>query len=428
MSILFIDGRMGVSAMKLLGALVDMMEQPHEFIRQFNGAGFDGLRMERRSDSTGGVSGTRIEFNRISEDELYDDELDDDDDDDDDDDEGGGFFSFGKKKRRSSSSGHHHDSSKKRSLSDVREIIEDLKLSGKARKRSIDIYTKIAEAASKTHGRSLDEVTLHRAGSRDVIAAVVGVCMILEDLKPEKIIATPVTVGTGYISSTAGSTKIPTPTVKELLGDMPYTDGREEGELCTLDGAAILSEYVNEFLDSPDIAVIKTGIGIGARSYKTGANCTRVSVGREIKTSANSTVAELSATLFNDGVDALGLTGEKLRELGVLEAYTEAVADLLGGSGVVLRCICNSDVADEAAAAIIKNTSATYVRRSDVSAYKMEIVDEIKDTRLGEIKISRASGFGTTKVIIDPEFIERAAREHNISIDEARYRIRKEII
>lgn len=422
MSILFIDGRMGVSAMKLLGALVDMMEQPHEFIRQFNSAGFDGLRMERRSDSAGGVSGTRIEFNRISEEDLYDDDYDDDDED-----EGGGFFSFGKKKRHSSS-GHHHESGKKRGLSDVREIIEELKLSGKARKRAIDIYTKIAEAASKTHGRSVEEVTLHRAGSRDVIAAVVGVCMILEDLKPEKIIATPVTVGTGYISSSAGSTKIPTPTVKELLGDIPYTDGSEEGELCTLDGAAILSEYVDEFLDSPDIAIIKRGIGIGSRSYKTGANCTRVSIGREVKTSANATVTELSVTLFNGSADELRLTGEKLREIGVLEAYTESVADLMGGSAVVLKCICNSDVADEAAAAIIKNTSATYVRRSDVSAYKMEIVDEVKDTRLGEINIKRASGFGTTKVIIDPEFIKKAAREHNISIDEARYRIRKETI
>ena len=133
-------------------------------------------------------------------------------------------------------------------------------------------------------------------------------------------------------------------------------------------------------------------------------------------------------TLFNGSADELRLTGEKLRELGVLEAYTESVADLMGGSAVVLKCICNSDVADEAAAVIIKNTSATYVRRSDVSAYKMEIVNEVKDTRLGEISIKRASGFGTTKVIIDPEFIEKAAREHNISIDEARYRIRKETI
>ena len=426
MSMLFVDGRMGVSAMKLLGALVDMMDQPHEFVKQFNSVGFDGIRMERRSEAQSDVLGTRIEFNRISKDELYDDELEDDDNEDEDDD-GGGFFSFGKKKSHSSHS-HHHNSGKKRKLSDVREIIEELKLSGKSRKRAIDIYTKIAEAASKTHGKSLDEVTLHRAGSKDVIASVVGVCMILEDLKPERIIATPVTVGTGYISSAAGSTKIPTPTVKELLGDMPYTDGKEEGELCTLEGAAILSEYVDEFLDSPDIAVIKTGTGIGSRTYTTGANCTRVSVGKAVKTSANSTVAELAVTLFNGSADELRLMGEKLRELGVLEAYTESVADLMGGSALVLKCICNSDIADDVAAVMISNTSATYVRRLDLSAYKMEILEEMKDTRLGEIKIKRASGFGAAKVLIDPESVEKAAREHNISMDEARYRIRKEII
>ncbi|MBQ3427517.1 MAG: LarC family nickel insertion protein [Clostridia bacterium] len=410
MNILYIDARMGVSGVKLLGALVDMMEQPDIFIRQFNELGFDGIKAEMRNSSDGNVSGSRIEFTR-SDYEV-------DDDDDDEEESSGGFFSFG---RTTKSSGH---SSKRgitdRTLEDIKEIINELSLSGKARKRAINVYETIAKAAAKTHNKSINEVKLHRAAPRDVIASVVGVCMMLEDMRPEKVICSPITVGTGHVSSARGRVPVPTPTVKNILGDTPTSAGKEEGELCTLEGAALIKEYVNEFMEMPELAVLHTGVGIGARNYKSGANCLTIHVGTEVNTAANATVTELEATLFDDNAEVLRLIKDRLEAVGIIEAFAIPASRLSGGTGTILKCVCENNSADDAAKEILKYTSARLVRRTPVSAYRTDVKKETINTSLGNIEIERISGYGVAKWHLPDAEADRVARENAVSVHELR--------
>ena len=66
MNTLFIDNRMGISATKLLGALIDTMEAPEIFVRHFNEMGFSGVRMELRADALNGITGSKVSFTRVS--------------------------------------------------------------------------------------------------------------------------------------------------------------------------------------------------------------------------------------------------------------------------------------------------------------------------------------------------------------------------
>ena len=84
-------------------------------------------------------------------------------------------------------------------------------------------------------------------------------------------------------------------------------------------------------------------------------------------------------------------------------------------------------MADDAVSIIIKYTSSVFVRRSDMSGYRMELVPEKKETHLGELVFQRATGFGTSKLIIDHKDVEKLATEQNLSMSEAWYRIRKDI-
>ena len=417
MNILYIDSRMGISGIKLLSALVDMMEQPDMFIRQFNELNFDAIRAELRKSNEGAVSGSRVEF--VRPDYTYDEE------DGEEEESSGGFFSFGRSSNTAKSGSRHRTTD--RTLDDVRTIIEELPISGRVRKRAADIYETIARAASISHNKPIHEVLLHRAAPRDVIASVVGVCMMLEDMQPEKIICSPITVGTGHISASHGHVPVPTPTVKLILGEIPFSGGKEEGELCTLEGAAILKEYVDEFMDLPELAILHAGVGIGNRKFQNGTNTVKVYVGTEVQTAANATFAVLEAALYNDSYEELKLAGERLESAGVIDVFTEPITKLSGRSGTLLKCVCQNHTADAAAREILKYTSARSVRRTSVSAYSMEVRKKTVKTSLGDVESESLSGYGINRsVLLDTE-AERIARENGIGIREAYERIIREL-
>ncbi len=402
---LYIDCGMGVSAVKLFGALVDLLEKPETFVRNFNNIGLEGIRLGRKISVSGGVSGTKLEFTRVSSSGYDEDEYDDDE----------------HHSHRSSDDEEstHESRSTVRTLGEVEDIINDLSLSGTIRKRAIGVYRAIAAAQSEANGLDIETLKLHRTGPRDVIASVVGVCMIIEDLKPKMVASSRIAVGSGHTVTVKGKTSIPTPAMKLLLGDMPYTSGSEPGELSTLDGIALVREYATSFSKVSDFAVIRSGVGLGTRSFKHGMNCTKVFLGRVSASAANATVAELTAELFSDTDAALILLGQRLDEAGALSAYTTPISRLGGGGGaMILKCICPMEKADKIASEVIRNTSATLVSRSNLAAYQLETVHETMQTSLGEIRYHRTTGFDIDKIVLDSDDIIRAARENGLSIQQ----------
>ncbi len=420
MDALYIDSRMGITGIKLLGALVDTLENPELFVRRFNEMGFKGLRLEREAEALNGITGSRMQFIRTSDEPMYD----DDEFDDDDGEKSGGFFSRSKNVQPSRSEGSRHGG---RTLDNVTDIIEDLPLSGKVRKRAVNIYKTIAEAASKANRKPVDELILRRTGSRDIIASVVAICIIIDELEVERIIASPVATGTGYAMTYRGRMPIPIPALQNILGEIPYSSGTEEGEICSLEGGAILKEFADEFSDMPEMVVIRSGAGFGGKNFRSGVNCTRVFMGNVVRTAANASITELEASLYNDSAETLKLTGERLIEAGALEAFTVPVSLLSGGGGLMLKCICPNDAADDVASEILRNTSATSVRRMAVAAYELEVTLDRAATSIGEISILKSTGFGVTKTRPLAADIERAARENNMSISQAYAVITKEI-
>lgn len=404
MNTIFIDCRLGVTGAKLLGALVELTDNPDVFIKRFNDLGMDGIRMSRFRERVGGVKGSRIEFLKIDSTISYDDELDEEED------------------------KHVHRHHTRRKLKDVIDIIDDLPLSGKVRKRAAAIYDAIAEVSAIANNRDKYEQFLNRTGSKAIIASVVGVCMLVEELEYDQIVTSPIAVGKGYAMTSRGNLPIPIPALQKLLGDTPYLAGTEEGEICTLEGAAILKNISDKFDDIPEMTIIKEGCGFGMYSYKTGINSLRVVLGKIVQTAANEVYTELEATLYNDTAQSLSITADRLEKIGVAEnVYTMPITTLLGEHGVLLKCICKQEDADNAASEILRNTSATSVRRSSVAAYKTQETTEIKSTSFGDVRIIKINGFGVSTVKISPDDVAEAARKNNMSYGEAYDIIAKEI-
>lgn len=407
MDTLYIDSRMGVSGERLFAALVDMLDVPEAFIRRFNELGMDGIRAERLTDARKGIAGSVIEFRRYNESvNMYEDEMD------------------GEEEHHRS---RRHHSRVHRKLGDVKAIIDDLPLTGKVRKQASAIYDSIAQAAAKAYGKDPETLSLHRTGRRDVIASVIGVCMLLEELEYDHILASPVAVGTGYAETSRGRLPIPIPPLQLLLDGIPFSNGSEEGEICTLEGAAILRYFADSFGDMPEITVKRSGNGLGIREFKSGVNCVRIYLGKIVQSAANKAVAVLEAVLYNDNAQSLILASERLEDMGVTEAYTMPIASLKGGRGFVLKCVCPAESADKAAGEILRNTSAKSVRRISAAAYETEQTITSVSTSIGEISMIKTSGFGVSDVRPLAADVANAARGHGITYAEAIEIINKEV-
>ena len=90
------------------------------------------------------------------------------------------------------------------------------------------------------HGRPVGQIHFHEVGTMDAVADVIGVCLLIYDLAPEKIIASPVCIGFGQVKCAHGILPVPAPATEYILRNIPCYSGQTEGELCTPTGACLL--------------------------------------------------------------------------------------------------------------------------------------------------------------------------------------------
>lgn len=168
---------------------------------------------------------------------------------------------------------HHHSH-----LSDITEIIGTLEISEKAKADALAVYGLIAEAESAVHGVPVTQIHFHEVGTMDAVADIVGVCLLMEELGVQKIVASPVHVGSGQVRCAHGILPVPAPATAHILRGVPCYGGNIVGELCTPTGAALLKHFVSAFDAMPVMTSEKIGYGMGKKDFSS-ANCVRVFLG-----------------------------------------------------------------------------------------------------------------------------------------------------
>lgn len=161
----------------------------------------------------------------------------------------------------------HHSHHSHMTMEEIRQIVEGLKVSDWVKKAVMDIYQILAEAESKAHGCPVEEVHFHEVGALDAIADVTAACMLVEELGPEQILASPLQVGSGTIRCAHGILPVPAPATAHILEGIPYSPGEFDGEICTPTGAAILTYFAQAFGQKMPAGPRRESIGLGKRSF-----------------------------------------------------------------------------------------------------------------------------------------------------------------
>ena len=159
-------------------------------------------------------------------------------------------------------------------MSDVRRILSELAVPDEVRKNAAAVYELIAQAEAQVHGMEPDQIHFHEVGTMDAIADVVSVCLLIDELHPDQIAASPVHVGSGHVHCAHGILPVPAPATALLLTGIPCYSTDIRGELCTPTGAALLKHFVHSFGPMPVMRTTKIGYGMGAKDFPR-ANCVR---------------------------------------------------------------------------------------------------------------------------------------------------------
>ncbi|MDD4239770.1 MAG: nickel pincer cofactor biosynthesis protein LarC [Desulfotomaculaceae bacterium] len=152
-----------------------------------------------------------------------------------------------------------------RYLADIKRVIDNSELPERVKEKSKAVFDRLAAAEAIVHDTTPEHVQFHEVGAVDAIVDVVGTVLGLNLLGVQRVYASPLPMGKGFIKCMHGTIPSPAPATLEILHNVPIYGAGIEGELVTPTGAALISTLADAFIDLPALVVKKVGYGAGKK-------------------------------------------------------------------------------------------------------------------------------------------------------------------
>ncbi|QDU91660.1 hypothetical protein Pla175_50900 [Pirellulimonas nuda] len=277
-----------------------------------------------------------------------------------------------------------------RHLHHITKMIDGSTLTAPQRELATAIFTRLAEAEAKVHGSTIEKVHFHEVGAVDSIADIVGAAIGWDLLQVEKIYASPIPTGTGFVQIAHGRCSIPAPATAELLRGVPLADFAAEGELTTPTGAAIVAALVDRFGPLPAMHIESIGYGAGQKDFDH-PNLLRLVVGETTSPDPDAvalcdTIVLLETNLDDLPAEQLGYCIERLWEAGALDVATTAIGMKKGRPGVQLAVQAAPTDAEALARIVFRETTALGLRRQVVQREVLPREKGTAQTPWGEVR------------------------------------------
>ncbi len=420
MRTLYIECKMGAAGDMLMASLYELLEDKQGFLDTMNGLGLPGVRLEAQKSSSCGIAGTHMKVTVHGEEEHEPAEGHDHEHNEDADHEHDSTGEHSHEHGHDHDHEHHHATPRH-----IADLINGLKLPEKVKGQARAVYRAIAEAEARAHGCPVGDVHFHEVGALDAVADVTGVCYALYLLQPERIVVSPIHVGSGTVRCAHGVMPVPAPATAALLTGVPIYGGAIQGELCTPTGAALLAHFADSFGEMPLMAVKDTGIGIGTKTFEQ-ANCVRAFLGEE-KEETEDMILELVCNIDDMTPEALAFACTRLMELGALDVYTVAGTMKKGRPGHVLTVLCRPEKEEELARHILTQTTTNGLRVRRCGKYFLAPGMGKVRTRWGDVRVKTAKGYGITHMKPEYEDVAEVARRENLPYQRVEREVRKRL-
>jgi hypothetical protein len=253
--------------------------------------------------------------------------------------------------------GHHH-----RHLGDILRMIDSASLSDGVKRDASAIFRRLGEAEAAVHQVPIEKVHFHEVGAVDSIADIVGAALGFHLLGSERIVCSPVNVGSGTVKTEHGLLPVPAPATAALLKDRPVYASGPQMELTTPTGAAVATTLAAEFGALPPMRILATGYGAGDRDFTEQANVLRILVGEATGAAESTTVAVIEANIDDATPELLGHAMDRLLEAGALDVTISPVLMKKNRPGSLVRVIATPQDRERLAQLIFAETTTLGLR------------------------------------------------------------------
>lgn len=382
MTTLYLDCGMGAAGDMLTAALLELLPDPEAFVAELNSLGIPGVEYKAEKSVKCGITGTHMQVTVHGEEE----------------------------------DGHtHHHGHTHGSMADIRSIVNGLPIPAMVKLNILTVYEEIAQAESHVHGVPVRQIHFHEVGAMDAVADVTAVCLLLHRLNPDRIVASPVHVGSGQVRCAHGILPVPAPATAWILRDVPIYGGSISGELCTPTGAALLKHFVDSFASLPPVKVRAIGYGMGRKDFPQ-ANCVRALLGQT--EDQTDTVVELRCNVDDMTPEAIGFALEKLLAEGALDAFTTPIGMKKSRPATMLTVLCTQAQREKMVQLLLRHTTTLGVRESLCRRYTLSRRIQTVATPYGPVRIKISDGYGVHRQKYEYADLAAIANEQGFSLAE----------
>ncbi|MCP3899091.1 MAG: nickel pincer cofactor biosynthesis protein LarC [Desulfobacteraceae bacterium] len=318
-----------------------------------------------------------------------------------------------------------------RNYHDIKSIINKSNFSLKVKEQSLSAFEKIAHAEAKIHSQNIENVHFHEVGAIDAIVDIVGTFLCIEYLKIDKIYASEVSLGSGYVECSHGTLPVPAPATLSILKGVPVVSHDCNHELVTPTGAAIITTLASNYGKIPKMVLNDVGYGAGKRSSDSKVpNLLRIITGQddtEIKDLKDS-VYVIETTVDDMSQEYSGYLFNKLFENGALDVCHIPVQMKKNRPGTRLEVLCKKDDLKLMIDLIFKESSTIGIRYYIADRVKLEREIITIKTKYGKMSAKKITNIDKS-VRVQPEYDELKiiAEKKNIPLKNVYHQVNLDI-
>ena len=420
MKTLYLDCGMGAAGDMLTAALLELLPDRNAFLAELNNIGIPDVIVTSEVSTKCGIQGTHITVKVNGEEETE--EMHD---------HGHNHsHEHGHEHTHEHSHNHTHEHSNDAAhthhhsgMHEIEHIVSNLRVSEKVKKDILEVYSLIAEAESNARGVPVTEIHFHEVGTMDAVTDITAVCMLIDRLSPEQILASPVHVGSGHVKCAHGILPVPAPATAYILRDVPIYGSGIKSELCTPTGAALLKHFITKFGEMPVMRTAAISYGMGKKDF-TATNCVRAILGTS--EDSGDTITELCCNLDDMTAEAIGFAEKLFFEAGALDVYTIPVQMKKSRPGILLSVMCHEKDKELILRLIFKHTTTLGVRENISRRYTLSRSIVSVPTKYGNVSKKVSAGYGVTKEKYEFDDIAHIARENEMNLFDVSEQIKKQ--
>ncbi|HTH23485.1 MAG TPA: nickel pincer cofactor biosynthesis protein LarC [Vicinamibacterales bacterium] len=320
---------------------------------------------------------------------------------------------------------HQHDHGH-HSLDQIYAAINRSSLSDAGKARAIAMFGRLGEAESAIHGIPIDKIHLHEVGAIDSIIDIVGAVFAIEWFKADRIVVSPINVGSGMVRTEHGVFPVPAPATVTLVKNAPVYSTGIQSELLTPTGALILTEFASAYGPVPPMTIEKVGYGAGDRDLKETPNVVRVLVGEseDVRSAGAAApagpsmkVVVLECEIDDMNPQIFGVLMEKLYAAGALEVFYSAVQMKKNRPGTLMTIVAKPEQREAMTEIVFRESTTIGIRHQELLRECLDREMVTVTTTLGPVRFKVARRDGRV-LNAQPEFedLAKLSNERGIPI------------